>query len=117
MTHEQADNALADAIWWFRGYKASRPTDDYDQSFDLGGALHSARTWLKRLARGKTRLFGLTEREEAVALTYGEFEVLYDALRERATAQDRDLGQELVKRVLDEISVERKADRDDEVFF
>lgn len=82
MTHEQADSALADAIWWFRGYKASRPTDEYDQSFDLGTALLSARTWLKRLARGKTRLLGLNEREQGVALTYYEFEVIFDALRD-----------------------------------
>lgn len=112
MTHEATDNALADALWWFRGYSASQPVDAYDRTHDLAGALLTARNWLKRLALGRTRLLGLDDRNCAVVLTEHEFEVLDDATRENATNEEREAGREVIRGVFAAFRAERKEARE-----
>ena len=109
MSHEQADSALADMIWWFRGFRAatvnSDPLAPTDQTFDLAGAALTTRTWLKRLARGKARLLGINDSERAIVLTEAEFDTIFDGLREGAI--DCVLpARELVMRVLREFQAE-----------
>jgi hypothetical protein len=80
-SHETTDSALADALWWFRGFAATRQTGEHDQTFGLAEKLKRARSWLNSLASGEKRLVGLHERELGIVLTEGEFEMVYDALR------------------------------------
>lgn len=112
MTHEQADSALADAIWWFKGFRAAHA--DNDPTCGMADDLRNARNWLSRLARGKTRLLGLTERAQGVVLTEYEFEVVFDALRDGSCEQDRNLARPLIQNILDEIRAERDAARAEE---
>ncbi|CDO37631.1 hypothetical protein [Novosphingobium sp. KN65.2] len=98
MTHETTDSALADAIWWFHGFKAAAQASDAmcDPTRDLGTKLRNARDWLSGLARGESRFLGLNEREHAIVLTEHEFEVIMDGLRgtaeEMAEAREKSMA-------------------------
>ncbi len=108
MTHEQADNTLADAIWWFRGHSAAQPVDAYDRTYDLAGALLTARNWLKRLSLGRTRMVGLSERHLGMVLAEYEAEVIYDGLRAGADAEERENARKALKKAFDEFNSERR---------
>ncbi|MBB4859674.1 hypothetical protein HNO88_003003 [Novosphingobium chloroacetimidivorans] len=104
MRHEDADNALADALWWFRGFRAAQPTEASDATFDMQSKLLDARNWLKRLAEGKRRVLGLGEPEQGIVITYAEFERLYDGLRHGI--EDREVGVATAKQILEEYRAE-----------
>jgi hypothetical protein len=119
MSHEQTDNTLADALWWFRGYSAARQTDEHDQTFGLGEKLLRARNWLKELASGEKRLIGLHDRELGVVLTEGEFEMVYDALRFGDRTPKEEIEQIVGKlhRVSEKFNSERAYLRDPDIPF
>lgn len=111
VTHEQADNALADALWWFRGHSAARPMDERDQTYDLGEKLLNVRNWLKDLATGDRRMIGLHERHLGIVLTEGEFETVFDALRYPTDTPTPEREQIVAKmrRAYDRFATERSA--------
>jgi len=115
MTHEAADNALADALWWFRGFKAAQSPDASDATFDMQAKLLETRNWLKRLAEGKSRVLGIGEPEQAVVITYAELERLFDGLR--GGIADREVGIATAKQILTEYQAEHRAARKSEVPF
>lgn len=104
MSHDAADSALADAIWWFKGYVAGSSTDVTDGVIDR---LRRARQWIDKLASGDARLIGTDEREQAFAITEREFEQIMDALHPRSTKADREIAESMLRRVHSKVTSER----------
>lgn len=98
---EQAHAALADAIWWLKGFAAARPSDVDEGAGEhrhMEARLQDVRNWLHSLTTGSFRRLG---DERAIVLTYGEFERLVDASRPGSTRADIELAGETVRTVLD----------------
>lgn len=91
MNHTDADNALADALWWLRGFEAATTSDHDDTVRRLWTGLRAIRVWLNEAATGDHRLLGTTDRHRAVVITEAEFERMHDGLR-GLTNEDRELG-------------------------
>ena len=116
MTHKAADNALAEAIWWLKGFRAAHP--DSDPTCGMEDGLRAARDWLSGLAHGRTRLLGLSDHAQGLALTEHEFEVMYDGLRATADDAEREQAIKVIKNVLDAMGAERiEARREPEPWF
>lgn len=98
MNHTEADNLLADALWWFKGFRAAQPADARDPTEALGDSLRSVREWLNRLPLGLNRLLGTSERTFACVITEHELEVIIDGLREN-TGEDRELALAKVREI------------------
>lgn len=96
--HTSADALLADAMWWFKGFRAAQPADAGDPTDDLGNSLRRVREWLNRLPLGLNRLLGTSERNFACVITEHELEVIIDGLRSN-TNEDRDLALEKVREI------------------
>lgn len=78
---EAASEALADAIWWFKGFAAARPPamdDGSGEHVALEGQLLEVRQFLHSINRASIRRMG---EETAVVLSFAEFERLVDAVR------------------------------------
>lgn len=106
--HEAAAGALADAIWWLKGFAAAQPAEDRTTVQELERALCEARIWLARLARGQTRLLGTYDNAFAVVLTEAELETVWDGLRSGADAIERREAQDRLRPVLDQFTKERR---------
>lgn len=119
MSPEKADNLLADAIWWLRGFRAAHPVDmmDCDPTQGLGDALLNVRNWLVKLSLGRARIIGANERQVAVVMTEGEFEQLFDGLRVDAAEEDLLLARTKVAAILQEFRHERASAFNPEVPF
>lgn len=121
ITHEHADNVLADAIWWLRGFQSARaepnPFGVEDPTHNMSEKLLAARNWIKSLACGASRVIGLNDRERGVALKEAEFEHLFDGLREGATEADRAMGRETAQKVFHQFHEELRILPDDQVAF
>lgn len=107
MTPNQADSLLADALWWFKGFRAAQPVDSVDPTDALSDSLRNVRQWLIGLSQGHRRLLGTNERQYAVVLTEAEFERIYDGLKHR-TVEDLDLGLTTAKAILEQFTAERR---------
>lgn len=98
VNHTSADALLADAIWWFKGFRAAQPADASDPTDALGHSLLRVREWLNRLPLGLNRLLGTDERTFACVITEHELEVIIDGLlcndskdREQALEKAREI--------------------------
>ena len=97
---EQAHAALADAIWWLKGFAAARPPSIDEGSGDhvvMENRLQEVRNWLHSLAQGSFRRIG---DEKAIVMTYAEFERFIDAARPQATWEDLNLAAETGRTIL-----------------
>ncbi|WP_334656964.1 hypothetical protein [Sphingomonas panaciterrae] len=121
-THENHDAALADALWWFRGFNAAHAALQATGGAAFTGAegldhhLREVRGWLKELSTGKRRVLGMSERERAIVLTEAEFERVLDGLRS-TNAVDVNAGRATVEAVFAEVRAEVKQADEDEVAF
>lgn len=106
---KQMDDVLADAIWWLKGFSASRGKKANADIVDLEAGLRSARQQINRLARGKSRLIGHDENDIAIAITEREFDVISDAFMERATPDEIRAAFELIVGVRKEYVAELRA--------
>lgn len=98
VSHTSADALLADAIWWFKGFRAAQPADASDPTDDLGNSLLRVREWLDRLPLGLNRLLGTSDRAYACVITEHELEVIIDGLRGNSN-EDRDLALTKVREI------------------
>lgn len=98
INHSTADNLIADAIWWLKGFRAAQPADASDPTDNLGASLLRVREWLNRLPLGVSRLLGANERTFACVITEHELEVIIDGLRSN-TNEDRDLALTKVREI------------------
>lgn len=110
INHSSADAMIADAIWWFKGFRAAQPADASDPTDNLGEGLRSVREWLDRLPLGLNRLLGTNERNFACVITEHELEVIMDGLN-RNTIEDRDLALAKVREIYKQFASEVKSAR------
>lgn len=111
--HEQADSALADALWWLKGFAAARPEDHECTAADLADKLRDTRQWLGHLSLGDKRLLGTNERCFAVVLTEHEYEVLVDGLRSDRSSEDHAQAANYAAKITNQLNEERKRFVDD----
>ena len=76
-----ADDRLADAIWWFKGFAAAHPAEERGEVAAMAENLRHIRLWLGSLEIGDRRLLGQNEFTFACVLTECELEVIIDGLR------------------------------------
>ncbi|QTH19750.1 hypothetical protein HRJ34_15385 [Rhizorhabdus wittichii] len=98
---EQAHAALADAIWWLKGFAAARPAsidEGAGEHRQMEARLQDVRNWLHSLTTGSFRRLG---DEKAIVMTYAEFERFVDAARPAATWDDLKLASDTAKTILD----------------
>lgn len=105
-----ADDQIADALWWLRGFAAAIPADDRGIPELLCRNLLEIRRWLNKLSEGRTRLLGTHERAFALVLTEYEFEVLVDGIT-REASEDADVlaAQALKSKILTQLRAEQQA--------
>lgn len=99
-TAERAHGVIADMVWWLKGFAAARPPsiDEGDGAhLKLRDDLGEVRRWLARIEQGKTRRIG---DEQAIVMTYAEFEVIYDGLRRGVNLVERTAARDVVVKVL-----------------
>lgn len=78
---ETAREALADAIWWFKGFAAARPAsfdEGWGEHLTLENQMREVREFLSSINRASIRRLG---EESAIVLTFPEFERIVDAVR------------------------------------
>ena len=78
---EGARDALADAIWWLKGFAAARPAsidEGSGEHVSLENKISEVRAFLASINRASIRRLG---EETAIVLTFAEFERLVDAVR------------------------------------
>ena len=102
---EQAHAALADALWWLKGFGAIKRKS---AATDLSEQLREVRIWLGRITDGYVRRLG---DEKVVVITYGDFERLFDGLRENATDADRADGRAAAEMLLSQYGAEAREAR------
>ncbi|MES2289323.1 MAG: hypothetical protein V4530_06245 [Pseudomonadota bacterium] len=107
--HEHNDAALADVIWWLKGFAAANGNMDSDLAA-MSGSLRRLRDWLGQLSRGEYRLLGLTEKTRAIVITEAELEVIFDGTRPQGDASPAHV---LAKRLLDAMATEARAEFDE----
>ena len=107
MNHTDADNALADVLWWLRGFEAATTSDHDDTVHDLWTGLRNIRNWLSEMARGGHRLLGLSENARAIVITEAEFEAILDGLQ-RNTEEDREAGRQTARAIFDQYAREAR---------
>lgn len=108
VNHTSADALLADAIWWFKGFRAAQPADASDPTDALGHSLLRVREWLNRLPLGLNRLLGTDERTFACVITEHELEVIIEGLLCH-TKEDRYQALEKAREIHKQFMAECKA--------
>lgn len=109
INHTTVHNWLADAIWWFKGFKARQPADAEDATEGLGESLRKARIWLRDLGKEDHRLLGLNEREVRIVITEGEFEQIRDLFMPGAGYEETKIARRVVESIADQIRREEHA--------
>lgn len=120
-SHKASAALLADALWWFKGYRAGAQQieawGNSDPTEGLGDGLRGVREWLCQLARGSRRVLGVEERTLAIVMTEAEFERIYDGLRGHSGPADRALARETAETILREFQREQRETPDDDIPF
>lgn len=112
--HEQADSALADALWWLKGFAAAAPNEHASNTAaGMAESLRDIRQWLGSLSLGDKRLLGTNERCFAVVLTEHEYEVLIAALRSERSSEERADAAHYAAKITNQLNEERKRFVDD----
>lgn len=107
---ESADAALADAIWWLKGFAAARPAsvdEGSGEHLSLESKVREVRAFLNSVNRASIRRMG---EETAVVLSFAEFERLVDAVRVPRPKEIKD-AIETVEKVLAEYRMEEHSAR------
>lgn len=107
---ETAREALADALWWFKGFAAARPPaidEGAGEHRDLEAKIGEVRSFLSRINRASIRRLG---EETAIVLSFAEFERLVDAVRVPRFAETL-MATQTIETVLAEYQAEEAAFR------
>lgn len=107
---EAARDALADAVWWLKGFAAARPAsidEGPGEHRDLEAKLGEVSTFLASINRASIRRLG---EETAVVLSFAEFERLVDAVRLPRLAETIAATQ-VIEQVLAEYQAQDRAAR------
>jgi hypothetical protein len=99
---EQAHAALADALWWLKGFSSALPENPDARA--MAESLRQVREYLTRIADGWVRRIGA---ERAFVMSYADFEVLYDGIAHpRSTDTDRERAAEKMRALLAQYQAE-----------
>lgn len=108
---EAARDALADSLWWMKGYAAAQ-TDPSSmgaiEARDMENKIGEVRRFLNEINHATIRRMG---EETAIILSFAEFERIVDAVR-GYNAQEMQLANETVEAVLAEYRAEEKRHRE-----
>lgn len=110
---EAARDALADALWWFKGFAAARPPsidEGAGEHRDLERKIGDVREFLTSINRASIRRMG---EETAIVLSFAEFERIADAIR-GYNPVERMSAIQTVETVFAEYSAEEKRHREDQ---
>lgn len=113
---DAANEMLADAIWWFKGFAAARPPamdEGAGEHVVLESQLREVRLFLDSINRASIRRLG---EETAIVLTFAEFERLVDAVRVPRSAEMQ-AAINTVEQVLAEYRIEEESSRSLDVPF
>ncbi|WP_374139445.1 hypothetical protein [Sphingomonas sp.] len=112
MDHKEADSALADLLWWHKGFAAAHgiaaasgqglPANDPD----LEGRARRVREWISALCVGQRRTLGLDDRDRAIVITEAEFERLFDGLKFHDQEADYKIAAETAVNILQQARAE-----------
>ncbi|MFZ5743434.1 MAG: hypothetical protein ACOY7T_03005 [Pseudomonadota bacterium] len=104
-----ADDRIADAIWFFKGMAAAaRDEDTASQVNALAESLGEVRRWMADIGDGDQRLLGRHEGDLRVILAEHEFEKMVDAIRGKPTQEDINLALPLIGPICEQLNFERK---------
>jgi hypothetical protein len=111
---ETARDRLADALWWLRGFSAAAVAGPDEVADRLATEISEVREYLNEMQRGSVRRLG---DEQAIVLSYAEFEHLVDAARPGAAREDLSLASTTIHKVLAEYAAEKQRANDDKFPF
>jgi hypothetical protein len=98
---KDADDALADAHWWMKGFIAAQPLSEPNNvAIDLSRNIRNVRDFLIDLNAGRIRRLG---DETAIVLTFREWEQIGDFLMIKPDSiEERDIASAVFKNVHEE---------------
>lgn len=108
---EAARDALADSLWWMKGYAAAQ-TDPSSmgaiEARDMENKIGDVRRFLNEIGHATIRRMG---EETAIVLSFSEFERLVDAVRVPRLAETN-IAIQTIENVLAEYRAEEKRHRE-----
>ena len=104
-----ADNALADVLWWLKGFAAANPPEERGEVAAMAENLRQIRQWLGSLEIGDKRLLGQNEHTFACVVTENELEVIIEGLHVQAPGSDRERSLEKARAIYQQFFGERRA--------
>jgi hypothetical protein len=104
---KDADDALADAHWWMKGFIAAKSMTEPNQvAITLDSNLQNVRNFLLDLNAGRIRRLG---DETAIVLTFHEWEQIGDALLQKPDSiLEREIASGVFKKVHDQYREQEK---------
>lgn len=98
---KDADDALADAHWWMKGFIAAQSSLHPNQiAITLDRKLQNVRNFLLDVGAGRVRRLG---DETAIVLTFHEWEQIGDALMQKPDSiREREIASAVFKKVHEE---------------
>ena len=102
-----ASDRLADALWFLRGFAASKGDEHGEIAKDLSNQLISVRCWLNDIGNGAVRLLGEDESEFRVVLGEGEYERLVEAINS-PQAEEIEIAKSIIRQISPRFDEERK---------
>lgn len=106
---QTADDRIADALWFLKGFAAAANSDSAETAGDLARALNEVRQWINAISSGDLRLIGTDERNFYIVLAEHEYEKLIDGLRSGVGAEDHAIAVALNSRIVEQFRAEQKA--------
>lgn len=97
--HKEADDRIADALWFFKGMAVNAREESASTVSDLSRAMRDVRQWLDRFTDGSQRLLGTNDREFAIVLTEGEFDLIRDGLLSSERTDRRQKAKATIERI------------------
>ncbi|MBK6800321.1 MAG: hypothetical protein IPG83_02220 [Novosphingobium sp.] len=103
-----ADDRIADALWFLKGFAAASSNDSAVIAADLSDKLNQVRKWITAISSGELRLIGTDERNFYIVLAEQEYEKLVDGVRS-IDAADKAIGMDVHQSIHPQIDAERRA--------
>lgn len=102
---KQADDMLADAYWWLKGFAEARQAncvmgEQPGEGADLARKIQEVRSFLERVNEGRIRRLG---EETAIVLTFAEWERFCDFLLIKPDGiEERDIASKTARAIHDQ---------------
>lgn len=104
--HQEADDRIADALWFFKGMAVNASEESGPTISSLGRAMLDVRRWLGRFTNGSQRLLGTNDREFAIVLTEREFDLIRDGLLSSERSDERQKAKAAIEHIFKQYAEE-----------